>query len=122
MRLHHHDPGADIDAAVEIDDVLIAHANAAGGDVGADGPGLVGAVDAVERRAQIHRARAKRVFRAAFHVPWQIGAARDHFRRRRPSRPFALGRNRLHTGPGETGTSDANAVAHRLAVALDEIE
>src|SRR5258705_397469 len=42
-------PGADIDAAVEIDHVLVAHADAAGRDVGADGPGLVGAVNAVKR-------------------------------------------------------------------------
>ncbi|GCC47894.1 hypothetical protein chiPu_0031847, partial [Chiloscyllium punctatum] len=56
-RLHHDDLGADIDATVEIDHVLVAHPDAAGRDVGADRPGLVGAVDAIERRAEIHRAR-----------------------------------------------------------------
>src|SRR4051812_4067189 len=122
MRLHHHDLGAEVDAAVQVDDVLVAHADAARGDVGADGPGLVGAVNTVERRAEIHRARAERIFRAAFHVPRQVRTARDHFRRRRPVRPFTLGRDRLHAGPGEAGTADADAVAHRTAVALDEIE
>src|SRR5262249_28290559 len=43
--LEHDDPGADIDPAIEIDDVLVAHSDAARGDVGADGPGLVGAVN-----------------------------------------------------------------------------
>src|SRR3954451_22862081 len=122
MRLHHDDLGADIDAAVEIDDVLVAHADAARGDVGADGPGFVGAVDTVKRRAEIHRARAERIFRAAFHVPGQVGTACDHFRRRGPGRPFALRRDRLHAGPGEAGAADADAVAHRPTVALDEIE
>src|SRR4051812_32545934 len=77
----HDHPGADIDAAVEVDDVLIAHADAARGYVGADRPGLVGAVDAIERGAEIHRARPERILRTAFHVPRQIGTARQHFRR-----------------------------------------
>src|ERR1700730_5755886 len=45
----HDDPDADTDAAIEIDHVLVAHPDAARRYVGADGPGLVGAVDAVER-------------------------------------------------------------------------
>jgi hypothetical protein len=48
-KLDHHDPRADIDAAVEVDHVLIAHPDAARRDVGADGPGFVGAVDAIQR-------------------------------------------------------------------------
>src|SRR6266851_4791164 len=86
------DPRPDIDAAVQVDHILIAHPDAAGRDVGADGPGFVGTVDAIERRAQIHRAGAERILRAAFHVPRQIGAPRQHFRRRRPRRPFLLRR------------------------------
>ena len=43
----HDDFGADRGAVVEIDDVLVRQANAAGRDVGANGPGLIGAVDAV---------------------------------------------------------------------------
>jgi hypothetical protein len=42
-------PGTDIDAAIEVDHILVAHPDAAGRYVGADGPGLVGAVDAIER-------------------------------------------------------------------------
>src|SRR5260370_36104628 len=59
----HDDLGADADAAIEIDHIVVAHRDAARRYVGADGPGLVGAVDAVERRAQIHRARAGRILR-----------------------------------------------------------
>src|SRR6202022_760861 len=116
----HDDPRADIDAAVQIDHVLIAHPDAAGRDVGADGPGLVGTVDAIERRSQIHRAGAERILRAAFHVPRQIGAPRQHFRRRRPRRPFLLRRYLLDPRPGEAGAADADAVAQRLAVTLNQ--
>jgi hypothetical protein len=38
---------ADRRAVVEIDDVLVRQADAAGRDVGANGTGLIGAVDAV---------------------------------------------------------------------------
>src|SRR5207237_2416746 len=89
------DPCAEIDAAVQIDHVLIAHPNAAGGDVGPDRPGFVGTVDTIERRSQIHRAGAERVLRATLHVPRQIGTARQHFGWRRPRRPFLLRRNLL---------------------------
>src|ERR1700726_3707465 len=116
----HDDPGADIDAAVEVDDVLVAHPDAAGRDVGADGPGLVGAVDAIQRRSQIHRAGTERILRAAFHVPRQIRPAHQHLRRRRPVRPFLLRGDRLDARPGESGLADADAVAQRLAIALHQ--
>src|SRR6266851_7958396 len=44
--------GADIDAAVEIDDVLVDHADAARGDPAPDGRGSIGAVDAIDGAAQ----------------------------------------------------------------------
>src|SRR5882672_7338412 len=122
MPSHHHDLGADLDAAVEVDDVLIAHADAARGHLRADGPGLVRAVDAVERRAEIHRARAERIFRTAGHVARQVGPAPQHLVGRRPIRPFALVGDVVHAGPGEAGTADADAVAHRPALALHQIE
>jgi hypothetical protein len=39
---------------VEWSSIVVGHPDAAGGDGGADGLGLVGAVDAVERAAEIH--------------------------------------------------------------------
>src|SRR5215471_14536493 len=59
-------------ALVEVDHVLIDHADAAGGDAAADGPRLGGAVDAVERvlvvLPQIKRAGAERVARSTRHA------------------------------------------------------
>jgi hypothetical protein len=47
--VEHHDLGAHARAIVKIDNILVSQADAAGGDVRADGPRLVGAMDAVER-------------------------------------------------------------------------
>jgi hypothetical protein len=43
----HDDFRADRRSVVEIDDVLVRQANAAGRDVGANGPGFIGAVNTV---------------------------------------------------------------------------
>src|SRR5881394_1306140 len=71
-RLDHHHLGADLDLFVEVDDVLVAHADAAGRHRMSDRPRLVGAVDAVERGAKVHRARTQRVLRAAGHEVRQV--------------------------------------------------
>src|SRR5215470_5327767 len=95
--------GADLDATVKVDHVLVAHPDAAGRDLGADGPGLVRAVDAVERRTEIHRARAERIVGTAGHVARQIGSAPEHLVGRRPIRPFTLHGDVVHARPGEAG-------------------
>src|SRR5262245_54846425 len=118
----HNDFRADLHAVVEIDHVLVAHADAARGHRGADRPRLVGAMNAIERRAEIERARAERIFRAASHVGRQIRAAPEHLRWRTPVRPLTLERDLLDAGPGEARPPDADAVAHRRAIALDEIK
>src|SRR3954452_18006556 len=87
---HHDDFGADPDPLIEILYVGIAQPDAAGGDVGADGPVFIGAVDAVECRAEINRAGAQRIALAARHEMRQIWLALQHFRRRHPIRPFLL--------------------------------
>src|SRR6185503_7659073 len=74
------------------------------------------------RGTEIHRARAERIFRTADHVPRQIRTARQHLRRRRPVRPFLLGRNRLRPRPCEARAADADAVAQRTAVALHQVQ
>ena len=43
------DLGSDPGAVVKVSDVVVGQTNAAGGNVGTNGPGLIGAVDAVER-------------------------------------------------------------------------
>src|SRR5580698_7844868 len=118
--LDNDDLGADLDAVVEVLDVLVAHADAAGGHILTDGPGLVGAVNAVECRAEIHRARAERIADTASHEMRNAGLPRDHLRRRRPIRPLFLRGDGLHPRPGKTGAADADAVAQRLAAVLDQ--
>jgi hypothetical protein len=49
LRFQHHYDGADADAIIEIDDVLVGHADAARGDRRADIFRLVGAVNAEQR-------------------------------------------------------------------------
>src|SRR5262249_14985403 len=120
--LDHDHLGADLDLAVQVDDVLIAHADTAGRHRLPDGPGLVRAVNAIEARAEIHSARAERVFRPAFHVARQVGTALEHLRRRRPIRPLAHAAHVVDAGPGEARPADANAVTDRPAVLLHQIE
>src|SRR5271167_2752717 len=62
------DGGANAGSRIEIDDVVVGHADATGGDGLADRIGLVGAVNAIERAGKIHRAGAERIVDAAFHV------------------------------------------------------
>ena len=73
-----------------VDHVGIDQPEAAGRDASADRLRLIGAVDAVDRGAEIKRAGAERVARAAGHEARQIGLARDHLRRRRPVGPLRL--------------------------------
>src|SRR5262245_17663872 len=49
LRRQHHDDRAHLHAAVEVDHILIGHADAAGGDGLPDIFGLVGAMDAEQR-------------------------------------------------------------------------
>src|SRR5690606_23776936 len=68
----HDDPGAARGAVVEVDDVLVEHAEAARRGRPADRLRLVGAVDAVARIAaaevDVERARAERIVEAAGHA------------------------------------------------------
>src|SRR3954465_12127965 len=110
LVVQHDHGGADRDAAVEAADVLVGHAEATRGYRLTDRLRLVGAVYAVERRAQIHRARAKRILDTALHVTRQVRPAGQHLRRRRPVRPFLLGGDPVHAAPAEAVAADADAV------------
>ena len=79
-------------------------------------------MDAVHRAAQIKRARAERIGRAASDEARQIGLAVDHLRRRSPVRPLGLALDAFGARPGEAFAADADAVAQRLAVAEHVIE
>ena len=118
----HDHAGADLDAVEQVRDILVQHADAARGDELADRRGLVGAVDAIDGGAEIHRARAQRIARAAGHEARQIRLTLDHLGRRMPIRPLGLARDLLHAGPGEAVAADADAVADRAPVAQHVIE
>src|SRR5215831_17776305 len=79
-------------------------------------------MDAEQTRAEIHGARAQRILQPALHMVRQIRAAPQHLRRWGPIRPFPLGGNPRHAGPGEAYPADADPVADRLAVAEDVVE
>ena len=63
--LQHDDLGADADAVGEVDDMAVEHAEAARRGRDADRAGVVGAVDAIERVAEIERLGAERIADAA---------------------------------------------------------
>src|SRR3954449_4116058 len=119
---HHNHPRSDAHAVVKVDHVLVGHADAAGGNRLPDRLRLVRAVATIERRAEIQGARAKRIVDAAAHVPRQVGAAAQHFPRRRPARPGAFLRDDLGARPFEAAAADADAVADRRAVTEHVIE
>jgi len=59
-RQHDH-LGAAVDSRIEIGDVFVGKADATGRHPGADGPRRVGAVNAIDRAAEINRTGAERI-------------------------------------------------------------
>src|SRR4029077_3251963 len=118
----HHDLGAERHTRIKIDHIVVDQPKAAGRHRLPNGLWGVGAVDAVDGPAKIHRARTERIARAAGHPARQIRLAYDHLRRRHPVRPFTLERDLLYAAPLKTVAADADAVTHRNAIAHDEVE
>src|SRR5262245_22848697 len=79
-------------------------------------------MDAIHGTADIERAGAHRVARAASHEAWQVGLALNHFGRRRPVRPLCLADDLFQPGPLETFASDPDTIANRATVGLNEIK
>src|SRR4051812_26953542 len=100
---------------VEIDDVLVEHAHAARGDLLADAPRLVGAVDAeqgvVPVLVEVEGARAEWVVEAGVAITRQLGLQAHHGRGRGPGRPYALAAHIGGAAPGEALAADTDAVA-----------
>src|SRR5260370_26903791 len=69
----HDHGGANGDAVVEIGDVFVGHAETAGRYRLADRVRLVGAVNSIKRRAEIHGAGAGRIVDAARPIAPQVG-------------------------------------------------
>src|SRR3954447_12996087 len=70
LRPHDH-AGADVYARKQVLDIVVEQADAARGYEGADGRRLVGAVDAVDRLAEIERPRTQRITGTARHEAGQ---------------------------------------------------
>ena len=82
----------DLHPRVQVDRVLVGHADTAGRNGTADVFGLIGAVDAVERilvgRVKVHAPRAERIVRPAGDIGWQRPKAALLAGRGHPSGPF----------------------------------
>src|SRR5450759_2512675 len=120
-RQHDH-ASADLHALIEILDIVVDEPHAARRYELSDRRRLIGAVDTVERPAEIEGARTERIARPSRHEARQIRLALDHLLRRSPIRPRRHPRDAFGSRPGEAFAADADAVAHSLAVAEDEIE
>ena len=125
LRLEHHDDGADLHPAIEIDHVLVGHADAAGGNRRADIFRLVGAVNPEQRvlaaRIEIERARTHRIVRARRHEG-RNAEPLDFALGRMPGRPLGHAADLGDAGPGHGFLADGDAVADRLAVIEHVIE
>src|SRR4026208_1860115 len=129
-RSPHDDLGADGDATVEVDDVLVEKADAARGDVATDGAGLVGAVDAVERVAptfiEIKCTGTQGIELAAVDTIGNklvVGrGAVAHLPRGIPGWPFGAPCDMGGARPGKTLPSDPHGITNGLAAGQHEIE
>src|SRR5215472_18220593 len=90
LHWQHYNLAADLRAPIEINHVVIEHADAAARNPLTDRVRCVGSVNAVDGAAEIHGACAERIAGTASHKTWQIGLALQHLCRRRPVRPFGL--------------------------------
>src|SRR5271168_2880817 len=122
VHWQHNDDGADVRATIEVDHVVVHHADASARHLLADRLRHVCAVNAVHRAAEIHGARAERITRAAGYEARQIGLSPQHVRGRKPVWPLGLTLDCLHTRPGEALTTDTDAIADRLAAAEHEVK
>ena len=111
----------DLHAIVQVDHVFIRETNATARYVPTDRGRRVGAMDAILRAGDIHRARptdcqGRRKSCGADKAAAQPSRAAD------TSQPLGLTLDRFHARPGEAFAADPDAVAERLAVAENVIK
>src|SRR5262249_60193336 len=112
----------DMDAAVQIHDVPVVHADAARGHQAADRARIVGAVDSEFVVDQHQRRGAHRISRRAS-LDIEIRRALTAERRRRlPRRPDVFAGDPRSAEPLLAGVADTDRVLERLILAGDEIE
>src|SRR5829696_401541 len=104
--------GPDRHTAVKVRDVLVQHADAAARDLVADGPGLVGAMNAEQGVAavlvEVERAGPERIVEPALLEARQVGLEAHHRGGRTPGRPDRLAANIGSSSPGEALLAHAN--------------
>src|SRR5262245_8826913 len=116
--LTHDDPGADRHPVVEVDHVVVHQPETARRHGVPDRLRLVGAVDAVDRAAEIQRARAQRIAGTASHEAGEVGLARDHLGRWGPVGPLRLARDLLQSGALDALAPAADPVRRAPVFAL----
>ena len=117
-----HHPRTDIDAAVQVHDVPVVHADAARRNEAADRPGVVSTVDGEFAVGQHQRRGAHRIFRRApldIEVRRALTAQRH---RRLPRRLDVFAGDPRGAKPLLARTADSDRVLARLILAGDEIE
>lgn len=120
---------------VEVDDVLVQHPNAAGGNVPADSPWLVCAMDPVESvfvtLPKIQSTSAQWIGRTpghtksalqCAHLAHELGLPLHHFFGWVPVRPFLLIADCGDAGPTKALPTYADAIANRASVSLYRIK
>src|SRR5262249_40289575 len=120
--LYKHNPRTDMDAAVQVHDVPVVHADAARGHQAADRARVVGAVDGEFAVGQHQRRGAHRISRRAaldIEVRRAIAAQRH---RRLLRRLDVFAGDACGAEPLLAGATDADRVLERLVLAGDEIE
>src|SRR5688572_30868412 len=134
-RRQHLHLGADRHAVVEMDHVLVDHADAAGRDALADRMGLRRAVDAIERvlvvLPEIEPAGTDRIARAArnahaalqlYELRQDVRPAGDHLGGRIPVGPFLPAVDRRRARPRKAFLAHAYPIADGAATRLDMVE
>src|SRR6266566_806269 len=134
-RGKHHHLGAYGRTLIEVDHILIDHADASGRDALAYRPGFDGAVNAKEcvlvALPQIQCAGAERIARTAVHAQPtlqlahhspDLGLALYHFLRGIPVGPLLLVVNGRGARPFESAPANADAIANGAPASLDEVE
>src|SRR4051812_17610453 len=124
--LQDEDAGADGRALVQVDHVLVQHADAAGRHVRADAPWLGRAMDAVDQvlaiPVKVMRAGPERVVGAALHVLRQFRTADEHLGGRRPIGPDGLASDLGPAEPLEAFLADSDAVAQCRVILEGDVE
>src|ERR1019366_1440928 len=120
----HAESRAETDLLVQIQNILIVHADASMGHEPADRAGIVGPMDCVfAAAAQGHRRGPHRVARtAARDDSRQPGIVPSNRGRRRPSRLDVFSVDGGRSRPGHASLADTHRIADRLSVADNVIE